>query len=342
MEKQPKILFVHNDQATFINLDLDLLRESFSVTDLYINSRWINPVKIWFAVVNHDMVFGWFSSWHTFLPILFARILSRPSCLIVGGYDLANMPEIQYGHQRGGIKRFISRLTMLMATVLITNSKYSLKEAERNAKISSERIQMIYHGIRDPFQANSNCCEKEKIVISVGNVNYSNISRKGHEIFVRSAAFLPNVKFFLIGDWKDNAVFYLKQIATSNVFFTGKVNNDMLLDYYRRASVYVQPSLHEGFGLSVAEAMLGGCVPVVSRVGSLPEVVGDSGFFLESLNAFHVAEKIKQAMDVSKDQRDLARNHIINTFPIEKRSSGLYRSVGLAIERSGLYKQALK
>ena len=51
----------------------------------------------------------------------------------------------------------------------------------------------------------------------------------------------------------------------------------MLNDYYRRASVYVQASAHEGFGLSVAEGMLAGCIPVTTRAGALPEVVGDVG-----------------------------------------------------------------
>src|SRR5829696_375855 len=101
----PQILFVHNDQASFVQTDLRLLRERYAVTDLYLPSRRFNPAAILAAVARHDLVVGWFASWHTCLPVLCARLLGKPSLLVVGGYDLANMPAIGYGHQRGGLKK---------------------------------------------------------------------------------------------------------------------------------------------------------------------------------------------------------------------------------------------
>jgi hypothetical protein len=71
----------------------------------------------------------------------------------------------------------------------------------------------------------------------------------------------------------------LRQAASPNVEFLGFVSDEELFSLYARASVYVQASMHEGFGLSVAEAMSAGCIPVVTRAGSLPEVVGDVGGF---------------------------------------------------------------
>ena len=58
---------------------------------------------------------------------------------------------------------------------------------------------------------------------------------------------------------------------------TGYLSDDELDALFRSAAVYVQASLHEGFGLSLAEAMLAGAVPVVTAAGALPEVVGDTG-----------------------------------------------------------------
>ena len=90
----------------------------------------------------------------------------------------------------------------------------------------------------------------------------------------------------------DEAIDYLKGVATANVTFTGSVSADVLLDYYRKASVYVQPSLHEGFGLSVAEAMLAGCVPVTTGAGALPEVTGKCGVRLSSPDPAEIAQAI--------------------------------------------------
>ncbi len=275
-----KILFVHNYATQFVRLDLAELRKRYEVTECYLPSRWFNPAAIWRQVKTHDLVFGWFASWHTLLPIEFARRLHKPSVLIIGGYDVANLPEIGYGHQRGGLKRWISRRTMNSASCLITNSFYSQAEAANNARLSKDQVHAVYHGIPDPFETLP-AGPRARMVITVGNVDRSNLQRKGHEAFVRTAALMPDVNFVLAGAAKDDAFDYLQKMATPNVTLTGWLSYEELNDYYRKASVYVQASRHEGFGMSVAEGMLAGCVPVVTRVGALAEVTGDLGLFVE-------------------------------------------------------------
>lgn len=313
-----RILFVHNDQANFVRTDLALLRKYFVVTDLYLPSRCINPVAIALAVARHDIIVGWFASWHTVLPMLLARLFEKPSMLIVGGYDLANMPEIGYGHQRGGLKKWISRLAMHMATCLVTNAYYSQAEAEKNAGISRERLRVVHHGVEDPFRTLPPA-PRSRIALTVGNIDQSNLWRKGHEPFVRAAALLPDVKFVLVGAWKDDAIGHLRAIATQNVEFTGRVSDAVLLDYYQRASVYVQASAHEGFGLSLAEAMLAGCVPVVTRAGAIPEVVCSNGIYIDIATPDELAAAIRQGLDAEPSVRASARARIKQAFPLEQR-----------------------
>jgi len=157
------------------------------------------------------------------------------------------------------------------------------------------------------------------MVLTVGNVDQPNLLRKGHEAFVRTAALMPDVSFVLAGAWQDNAVDHLRAIATPNVTLTGWLSDEALGDYYRRASVYVQPSLHEGFGLSVAEAMLAGCIPVVNRIGSLPEVTGDSAIFFDTPAPAIIAEAIARALAYPDDVRARIRQRILDEFPLEKR-----------------------
>ena len=317
-EQLRSILFVHNGAAQFVRLDLEELRRRYRVTECYLPSRWVNPATIWRQVRKHDLVFGWFASWHTFLPIEFAKLLGKPSLLVIGGYDLADMPEIGYGHQRGGLKRWVSRRTMRSAGCLVTNSRYSQGEAVRNTSLSNEQVRTIYHGVPDPFGAlpkGPRAC----MALTVGNVDHSNLQRKGHEAFVRTAALLPDVSFVLAGAWQDSAVDHLRAIATPNVTLTGWLTDEALTDYYRRASVYVQVSLHEGFGLSVAEAMLAGCVPVVSRAGSLPEVTGNSGIFVDTLEPRTIADAIAEALTYPEEARAPIRQRIVDEFPLEKR-----------------------
>jgi glycosyltransferase involved in cell wall biosynthesis len=321
-----KILFVHNHPAQFVRLDLAELQKRYQVTECCLNSHWLNPVSIWKQVSAHDLVFGWFASWHTFLPLLFARLSGRPSVLVVGGYDVANMPQISYGHQRGGLKKIVSRWTMRLATRLVTTSDYSNSEAVGNAAIPQSLARTIYLGVPDPF-----CVlpqePRARMALTVGNVDRSTLRRKGHEAFVRTAALMPDVSFVLVGAWKDGAIEDLRSIATPNVTFTGRLSDGALLDYYQTAAVYVQASLHEGFGLSVAEAMLAGCVPVVSRAGSLPEVTGDSGIFVETPEPALLAEAIEKALGFPQEARTSIRQRILDQFPMEKRGQLLQQLI---------------
>lgn len=317
-EPTRNILFVHNGAAQFVRQDLAALRKDNRVTEYFLQSRWMNPARVWRQVRTHDLVFGWFASWHTFLPLLFARFLGKPSVLVVGGYDVANMPSIGYGHQRGGIKKWVSRWTMRCATHVISTSDYSKRETTVNALMPAARVTTSYVGVPDAF-GSLPTGPRDRTVLTVGNVERSNLLRKGHEPFVRTAALMPDVDFVLVGNWRDDAIKYLQSIATPNITFTGRVSDEALLDYYRNASVYVQASLHEGFGLSVAEAMLAGCVPVVSRVGSLPEVVGDAGVFVESPDPATLATAIEKALAFPEAARASIRQRILDEFPMERR-----------------------
>jgi len=320
--KLKKILFVHNHPTQFVRLDLAELRKHHQVTECYLQSRWINPAAIWRQVSTHDLVFGWFASWHTLLPLEFARLLGKPSVLVVGGYDLADMPEIGYGHQRGGVKKWLTRRTMYAASCLITNSQYSRGEAASNGTVAKQTVHAIYHGVPDRFGALPDGA-RSRMALTVGNVNRSNLQRKGHAAFVRTAALMPGIDFVLVGDWQDSAVEQLRAIATPNVKLVGRVSDQELDDYYRRASVYVQASRHEGFGLSVAEAMLAGCVPVVTRAGALPEVTGESGIFVATPEPTVLAQAIEKALAYPGAGRAAIRQRILDRFPMEKRGRAL-------------------
>jgi len=317
-----RILFIHNALTEFVRLDLEELRKHYDVTEHYEKSRYVNPAALWKQVRQHDLVFGWFASWHTFLPLLMATVTHKPSVLIVGGYDVAKMPEIGYGHQRGGLKKWMSRRTMRFANRLNTISLYSRDEAIRNAAIPGERISASYLGVPDQFGSLPSG-PRARMALTVGNVDRDNLQRKGHEPFVRAAALVPDVNFVLVGNWKDDAIQYLRSIATPNVTFAGRVSNDELLACYRRAAVYVQASLHEGFGLSVAEAMLAGCVPVTTGAGALSEVTGDCGVRISSPEPAAIAKGVEEALAYPNATRAAIRARILEEFPMSRRRQHL-------------------
>jgi glycosyltransferase involved in cell wall biosynthesis len=89
----------------------------------------------------------------------------------------------------------------------------------------------------------------------------------------------------------------------SKIKFAGYVSDSEILSLYEQADFFVYPSLYEGFGLPVLEAMACGCPVVASNVSSLPEVVGDAALLVDPFDV----EKLTQAMLTLLENDDLKK-----------------------------------
>ena len=225
---------------------------------------------------------------------------------------------------------------MRVATRLVTNSDSAQEELRVNAGIDPRRAAVVYHGLDDRFGEPAGTT-RDRLALSVGVVRRRNLERKGMRTFVRAARHLADVQFVLAGSWKEDAVDLLRAEAAANVSFTGFLPDADLDALFRRAAVYVQASHHEGFGLSLAEAMLAGCVPVVTEAGALPEVVGDVGVRVSRSDPELVADAVRRALDMAPGEGARARQRILEHFPLEARARGLWAEVEAAArgERSG-------
>ncbi len=329
-ERRARILFVHSRKASFVEIDRAILAERFEVEDLYQPGR-LPPADVALRVARCDLVFGWFASWHTGPPITLAWLLGKPSVLVIGGFDTANMPEIGYGLQQGGFRRFASRFVMRRASRLVTNSRYSLQEITRNTPIPPERVTVIYHGVPDPY-GTLPPTPREPLVVSVGYIDRTTLVQKGQQAFVETARLLPDVRFVLAGPWLDDAVEQLRANAPSNLEFTGWLEEPQLRELMARAAVYVQASRHEGFGMAVAEAMLAGAIPVVVDATAMPEVVGDAGVIVPDPQPETLAAGVRRALELPDSAREHARRRVLERFPLERRREAL-----LALVASALY-----
>ena len=332
------ILFVHNAPTKFVRLDLGLISEGYEVHELYLADYWVNPIYAIREVAWADLVYCWFASWHALLPVLLSKLLKKPSVVVAGGYDVANLPTIRYGHQRKGLRKWLSRSTLRTSSQVIAISEFSKREAIQNAQVDPDKVRTVYLGL-DYEEYSYAPSAKEPLVITVGKVDESNLLRKGLEPFVRSARYFPEIEFIVIGQIIGRAGAHLRAKASDNVTFTGLISEPLLLDYLRRAQVYVQASLHEGFGLSVAEAMLCGCVPVVTRIGALPEGVGDAGIYLRSADPNAIAEGVRVALDCDETWMDRARRRILVNFTLQRRREELGELLEMLLGAASSYER---
>jgi glycosyltransferase involved in cell wall biosynthesis len=84
--------------------------------------------------------------------------------------------------------------------------------------------------------------------------------------------------------------------AEEKTIFTGYVTNEEVAALYSGAAVFVYPSLYEGFGQPILEAMTCGCPVVTSKISSMPEVAGEAAILVDPLSVEEIAEGIKIAL----------------------------------------------
>ncbi len=312
MAKKRKILFIYPFLASFIEKDLNILKEEFEVVSFRYRGK-KDLFRLLRNLLSTEVNISWFSLGHATMAVLFSRIFGKKSIIIAGGWDVVFIPEIGYG---------------AMKDRRIKKTRYALKKADKIIAISEstkngvlkwvdrDDVITLYHGFdSEKFVPKG---EKEDLVVTVGKLtNQVTIRVKGLETYVKAAELLPDVKFVLIGEHDPKIAEIWRANAPPNLEILDFLPQERLMEYYQKAKVYAQLSYQESFGCALAEAMLCGCVPVVTRRGAIPEVVGDVGFYVEYGDLQDTINKIKEA--IKSDKGSEARKRIMALFPLKER-----------------------
>jgi glycosyltransferase involved in cell wall biosynthesis len=104
-------------------------------------------------------------------------------------------------------------------------------------------------------------------------------------------------------------------LSSEDLIVTGYVPNDELIDLYRACGAYVFPSLHEGFGLPVLEAMACGAVVIASNCTSIPEAHGLPDALFDPTDPISISNKMKLAL-TDEDFRARLKLHATRQLPL--------------------------
>jgi len=325
-----KIFFVSSSFPTFAKKDYGILHSKFNVRFVQyefnsLKSLLLLMPRIIVGVIWADISFSWFGSFHAFFTVLSSRILKKKSVVVAGGHDVAKIPEINYGLMNKKLWRFFPLFSFKNCDRILAVSQYTKNEVISNTNVNAEKVLVVRHG----FDENKFFPKKEKknIAITVATMTSQTLDRKGIINFARTAKLLPNTKFYLIGKAEKDAIQKLRRNKSRNLFYKGFVSPEELVKIMQRAKVYVQISAHEGFGCSLAEAMLCECIPVVTACGAIPEVVGDAGYYVPYGDIEATAKTIERALKDGEAKGENARKRIEEEFPIEKRRKELIEVV---------------
>jgi len=202
------------------------------------------------------------------------------------------------------------------AARVIADSEYTAQQIERHCDVERERIRVIPCGVDVPaatMPPEERLRERERLVgkgnqmlLSVGTLE----TRKNIVNALRALALLPErCRLVLAGGdgYGAEAVhaFISDQGLERRVIRLGFVPAERLPALYQSASVLLYPSLEEGFGFPVLEAMAQDLPVVTSRTSSLPEVGGDAALYVDPADPADIADKAAQALEDGPERRQL-------------------------------------
>jgi len=224
--------------------------------------------------------------------------------------------------------RILGRILFSMAHLVACVSYSNAEETIKNAHVPPNKLRIARHGFYDPNSGNEkHLTNKEKMVITVGRIDMATIHRKGLLAAARLSRFFPDIPFVFMGTSEPQALRALKMESGENANFTGYVEETGFAALLKRAKVYLQISMHEAFGCSVAEAMLYNCIPIVANRYSLPEVVGDAGICVNPDNLDEVTDVITKVLNDTYELLESPRDRVLREFPMSKRTNILVKLI---------------
>ncbi|MDD3708999.1 MAG: glycosyltransferase family 4 protein [Methanothrix sp.] len=324
-----KISFIYySANSPFIESDYKMLSSHFLVNKFRYKRIW-NVFGMMGVVWRSDVSFSWFAGGHAFLAVLFSKFFRRKSVVVVGGFEVAYAPEINYGQfTLGWNKKALTKFVLKHADLVLPVSDFTKNEVLSYTK--PKNIIVVYNGIdTDRFKPEGEKCD---LVITVASGSGSIIRLKGLDIFIAAAGYLSETEFIVLG-LSETDMDTLKTFnPPKNVKLFGRLSQDGLIKWYQKAKAYCQLSYRESFGVALAEAMSCGCVPVVSERGALPEVVGCTGFYVPYGDPEATAEAIKKALASSGDLGKEARKRVTDNFSIKQREANVVHITNKLLE----------
>jgi len=257
--------------------------------DIYFNPRYVLPIfkgNIKMVVTMHDMI-----------AIMFPEIWPG-----ISGFRIRNY--IKYSSQR--------------ADIIVTISNWAKKDIVRILNVPKNKVKVTYNGINKklfkpiPDLSLQSLVKRKygirkKFILSVGPLG----ARKNHDRLIDAYSILPkcireDYQLILTGEKKgtyDNLLEKASKICpVDDIVFTGFIPEEEMPTMISAASLFVFPSLYEGFGIPLLEAMACGTPILASNVSSIPEVVESAALLFDPYNVNEMANAIDKAIN-DKDLR---------------------------------------
>lgn len=246
---------------------------------------------------------------------------------VVTVHDLTPLvfPEYFPAGIKGNLIWQTQRFNLKNVDGILTDSLSSKKDIERIINIPSEKITVAYLAAGEEFRklqkedailksTKTRYSLPENFILYVGDATWNkNLPRlleaiDGSEIsLVMVGKALTATNIDRNNKWNSDLITVQKKVQENkNVKLLGFISTEDLVALYNLATMFVYPSVYEGFGLPILEAMQSGCPVVISHEGSVPEVGEDAAEYFDGYDTQSLQAAIKRVLHSKKLQQELS------------------------------------
>ncbi len=259
----------------------------------------------WLQLFNPD-----YDLWHVTAQDSDFWPLTAQTPVILTIHDLNFLVEAKTGLRRARrLKQLQKKVDR--ASFLTTISDYSAQQIRTHLNIGNKPIFVIYNG---GIEHSPDLCPVDRpdflpdddFLFTIGTVK----EKKNFHVLIPWLKLMPGKRLVIAGS---DDTRYAQQIRTEiraaglqdRVFLTGEISHSLRDWYYRHCQAFVFPSVAEGFGIPVIEAMSYGKPVFISDKTSLPEIAADAGFYFYSFDPVEMLKVYQAGMTRYQNDKHL-------------------------------------
>ena len=237
-------------------------------------------------------------------PTVTAPFFFRPSAKVVMTvHDLIPVLFPQWQPARRTLYfKYVLKYRFRFVDRFIADSNSTKQDLMDIFQIPDRKIDVVHLGVSDRFKPSAE--PKQNFILAVSTLE----PRKNFKRVIDAYIALRNEnktrdKLVIVGKegWFFDDISIVPSAFQDDIIFKGYVSETELIRLYQTARLFCYPSLYEGFGLPILEAMACGCPVITSNASSMPEVAGDAALFVDPYRT----EELKNAIYALTDDAAL-------------------------------------
>lgn len=223
-----------------------------------------------------------------------------------------------------------ARDAAMRADLVIAVSAFTARQVVDLLGVEPARVRVVHHGVR---RLDYPQLAREPVVLGVGAIQKRKNTSRLVEAF---EALGPEWKLVLAGSFGYGSGRIAEQIEASpardRIVVLGYTPPDVLAAWYARASIFAFPSLDEGFGMPVLEAMAAGAPVIASNRSAVPEVTGDAALLVDPYDTGALTQALLRAsldenLRLEMSQRGLERARLFTWDKAVRETWEIYREL---------------